>query len=180
MKTQDVTANAYVTDAESIRAPKIALLRSQGPVCWDAAFYLDHNPDLPQGGVSTAAQAWDHYLGNGQFEGRASRYVTTALTLLLWTHYYSIHTQIGVWHCLSYWLCLVRQEHKSCHALIIICCQSSVRAVASEMLAIVANHLCACVSGIESSRLCTLLHVAATLSKVYVAGTPVTHTSRLP
>ena len=77
MKTQDVTANAYVTDAESIRAPKIALLRSRGPVCWDAAFYLDHNPDLPQGGVSTAAQAWDHYLGNGQFEGRASRYVTT-------------------------------------------------------------------------------------------------------
>ncbi len=70
---QDVTSNAYVTDAESIRAPKIALLRGRGPVCWDAAFYLEHNPDLPQGGVSTAGQAWEHYLGNGQFEGRASR-----------------------------------------------------------------------------------------------------------
>ncbi|KAL0053416.1 hypothetical protein WJX82_005424 [Trebouxia sp. C0006] len=73
-KMQDVTSNAYVTDAESIRAPKIALLRGRGPVCWDAAFYLEHNPDLPQGGVSTAAQAWEHYVGNGQFEGRASRF----------------------------------------------------------------------------------------------------------
>jgi len=72
-KMQDVTSNAYVTDAESIRAPKIALLRGRGPVCWDAAFYLEHSPDLPQGGVSTAGQAWEHYVGNGQFEGRASR-----------------------------------------------------------------------------------------------------------
>lgn len=71
---QDVTSNAYVTDAESIRAPKIALLRGRGPVCWDGAFYLEHNPDLPQGGISTAGQAWEHYVGNGQFEGRASRY----------------------------------------------------------------------------------------------------------
>ena len=72
-KSQDVTSNEYVTDADSIRAPRIALLRDRGPVCWDAAFYLEHNPDLPMGGVTNAAQAWEHYLGNGQFEGRASR-----------------------------------------------------------------------------------------------------------
>ena len=72
-KSQDVTANAYVTDAESIRAPKIALLRGQGPVCWDADFYLKHSPDLPLGGIVSAAQAWDHYVSSGQFESRASR-----------------------------------------------------------------------------------------------------------
>ena len=73
---QDVTSNAFITDADSIRAPKIALLRGRGPVCWDANFYLEHSPDLPVGGVSTAAQAWEHYIVSGQFESRASRYST--------------------------------------------------------------------------------------------------------
>lgn len=79
-KAQDVTTNAYVTDAASIRAPKIALLRGRGPVCWDGDFYLHHNPDLPAGGVATIAQAWDHYLISGQFEGRPSRYIYPAVS----------------------------------------------------------------------------------------------------
>lgn len=73
-KAQDVTSNAYVTDAASIRAPRIALLQGRGPVCWDGDFYLQHNPDLPAGGIVSVAQAWDHYLISGQFEGRSSRY----------------------------------------------------------------------------------------------------------
>lgn len=72
-KSQDVTSNAYVTDAESIRAPRIALLRGRGPVCWDADFYLKHNPDLPLGGIVSASQAWEHYIASGQFESRSSR-----------------------------------------------------------------------------------------------------------
>ena len=81
-KAQDVTSNAYVTDAASIRAPKIALLKGRGPVCWDGDFYLHHNPDLPAGGIATTAQAWDHYLTGGQFEGRPSRYTHPRLDLM--------------------------------------------------------------------------------------------------
>ena len=79
-KKQDVTSNAFITDADSIRAPKIALLRGRGPVCWDANFYLEHSPDLPAGGISTDALAWDHFVVSGQFEPRASRYIPCLLT----------------------------------------------------------------------------------------------------
>ncbi|KAL3146682.1 hypothetical protein ABBQ32_000910 [Trebouxia sp. C0010 RCD-2024] len=74
-KSQDVTSNAYITDADSIKAPRIALLRGRGPVCWDAAFYLEHSPDLPLGGIVSLDQAWDHYVTSGQFESRSSRYI---------------------------------------------------------------------------------------------------------
>lgn len=83
-QAQDVTSNSYVTDAASIRAPKIALLKGRGPVCWDGDFYLQHNRDLPAGGIATVAQAWDHYLTSGQFEGRPSRY-THPLLNFTWT-----------------------------------------------------------------------------------------------
>ena len=74
-KKQDVTSNAFIKHAASIRARKRSLIRGRGPVCWDANFYLEHSPDLPVGGVSTAAQAWEHYIVSGQFEPRASRYI---------------------------------------------------------------------------------------------------------
>lgn len=77
-KSQDVTSNAYITDADSIKAPRIALLRGRGPVCWDAAFYLEHSPDLPLGGIVSLDQAWDHYVTSGQFESRSSRYARTS------------------------------------------------------------------------------------------------------
>lgn len=71
--SQDVTSNAFVDNAIELRAPLVALLQARGPVCWDAAFYLEHNPDLVPGGITTADLAWQHYITSGQFEGRASR-----------------------------------------------------------------------------------------------------------
>ena len=71
--SQDVTSNAFVDNAVELRAPLVALLQARGPVCWDAAFYLEHNPDLVPGGITTADLAWQHYITSGQFEGRASR-----------------------------------------------------------------------------------------------------------
>lgn len=72
--SQDVTSNVFKDNAAGIRAPHIALLQARGPICWDAAFYLDHNPDLAPGGINTMELAWQHYITAGQFEGRASRY----------------------------------------------------------------------------------------------------------
>ena len=70
---QDVTSNVFQENAATLRAPLIAMLKARGPICWDADFYLEHNPDLAQGGINTISLAWSHYVENGQFEGRAAR-----------------------------------------------------------------------------------------------------------
>ena len=72
--SQDVTSNMFKDNAAVLRAPLIALLQARGPVCWDAGFYLEHNPDLAPGGINTADLAWQHYITSGQFEGRSSRW----------------------------------------------------------------------------------------------------------
>ena len=54
------------------RAQQIGSLRAQGPACWDAEFYLAHNPDVKAAHKSVES-AWEHYVVHGQFENRAKR-----------------------------------------------------------------------------------------------------------
>ena len=51
---------------------RIAALRARGPACWDVDFYLAMYPDIRQH-ISSATEAWEHYVMLGQFEDRLDR-----------------------------------------------------------------------------------------------------------
>lgn len=65
-----VSSNLYTMDPVTFRSQRMAYMQSRGPGCFDKAFYQAHSPDLQGMG---AADLWEHFWKNGQFEGREYR-----------------------------------------------------------------------------------------------------------
>ena len=71
--SQDVSTNQHHTLSDSDKAPYMMSLQAQGNACWDAAYYLEHHPDLEEAGYNLST-AWEHFVEHGQFENRVERY----------------------------------------------------------------------------------------------------------
>ncbi|KAK9821494.1 hypothetical protein WJX74_002692 [Apatococcus lobatus] len=66
-----VSSNMYTMDPVTFRSQRMAYMQSRGPGCFDKAYYQSHSPDLQGMG---AADLWEHFWKNGQFEGREYRF----------------------------------------------------------------------------------------------------------
>lgn len=73
-----VSSNLYTMDPVTFRSQRMAYMQSRGPGCFDKAFYQAHSPDLQGMG---AADLWEHFWKNGQFEGREYRWASVTLYL---------------------------------------------------------------------------------------------------
>lgn len=68
---EDITTNEYVKNKAYLREVKIIGMRAKGDACFDYEFYKVRNPDLPKWAHS---QIWEHFVKNGQHEGRQFRF----------------------------------------------------------------------------------------------------------
>lgn len=68
----DISSNVWEHDAMAIKRQRMAYVQSRGPGCFDTNYYLSKNPDLFV--IPTPLQLWDHFVSNGQFEGRSFRW----------------------------------------------------------------------------------------------------------
>jgi hypothetical protein len=82
-KVPDIHQNRYVTSGAEFKLPSVLAAAAQGIECFDCEFYRLSNSDFPPG--FTCQQLFDHYINNGQFEGRSYRCL---LFLLLIHHIY--------------------------------------------------------------------------------------------
>ena len=71
VQRHDVLSNMWEHDAMPIKRQRIAYVQSRGPGCFDTTYYLAKNQDLQV--IPTPLQLWDHFVTNGQFEGRSFR-----------------------------------------------------------------------------------------------------------
>ena len=66
-----INSNDYATHRASYRLAKVLVMRLRGSACFDFEYYRSRSRDLsswPQ------AQLWDHFVQDGQFEGRSFRW----------------------------------------------------------------------------------------------------------
>lgn len=70
---QHVASNEYSAKREHLRRIKIISMRERGPRCFDFDYYHKRNPDLPVP-PWTAANLWEHFVKDGQHEGRVFRF----------------------------------------------------------------------------------------------------------
>ncbi len=68
----DIKKNAFSEDTRDYALRHIWAMKQLEPGCFDSAYYLGKNQDLPRWGDPMIA--WHHYVMNGQFEGRPFRY----------------------------------------------------------------------------------------------------------
>ncbi|KAL4452719.1 hypothetical protein ABPG75_008381 [Micractinium tetrahymenae] len=71
--TPQGNSNAFVSDAWTLRAPRMVFANSRGPGCFDFDFYVQHNPDM-HSKASMHQLLWEHYVLVGQFQGRPHRF----------------------------------------------------------------------------------------------------------
>lgn len=71
--TPQGNSNAFVSDAWTLRAPRMIYANSRGPGCFDFDFYVQHNPDM-HSKASMHQLLWEHYVLVGQFQGRPHRF----------------------------------------------------------------------------------------------------------
>jgi hypothetical protein len=69
----DIKKNRYVSDGPRYKLPGVLQAALKGMDCFDCSYYRSQNPDLPP--MWSCLQFFDHYINNGQFEGRNFRYV---------------------------------------------------------------------------------------------------------
>lgn len=67
----EVHRNRYVTDVAVYKLPEVLAAAARGIDCFDCKFYADYNADLPAS--FDCLSLFDHYVNNGQFEGRPFR-----------------------------------------------------------------------------------------------------------
>ncbi|KAK9808733.1 hypothetical protein WJX72_002733 [[Myrmecia] bisecta] len=70
--TQEVASNVWKTNPWPIKLPKLAYMKSRGPLCFDHEYYRTKNNDLST--ITEPRQLWDHWLTLGEFEGRPFRF----------------------------------------------------------------------------------------------------------
>lgn len=66
-----INSNDYATHRASYRLAKVLVMRLRGSACFDFEYYRSRSRDLsswPQ------PQLWDHFVQDGQFEGRSFRW----------------------------------------------------------------------------------------------------------
>lgn len=63
--------NKFVTNSASFKLPMVLALAAKGVECFDCPFYAASNGDIPPSFNCLAL--FDHYINNGQFEGRPFR-----------------------------------------------------------------------------------------------------------
>ncbi len=68
-----MNTNAYQDRKSSYRLSKAITMRIRGSACFDFDLYRSRSPDLA--GLVDNDQLWEHFLRDGQFEGRAFRQV---------------------------------------------------------------------------------------------------------
>lgn len=68
-----VHSNRYMDEFKRFAIKHVWSLRLVHPECFDIDFYLEKNPDLPRWDREGYADAFFHYMGYGQFEGRPFR-----------------------------------------------------------------------------------------------------------
>lgn len=66
-------SNSFVSDAWTLRAPRLVYANSRGPGCFDFDYYVQHNPDQASK-LSQHQLLWEHFVLVGQFQGRAHRF----------------------------------------------------------------------------------------------------------
>ena len=76
LQDDDVNSNLYKDQKFAYRLSKAIALFIRGPDCFDFSFYRSKNPDLVAL-VDTDA-LWEHFVIEGQFEGRLFRYDSCA------------------------------------------------------------------------------------------------------
>ena len=67
----DIRLNEYTKKKKYLREVKVLGMRARGDTCFDYDFYRERNPDLPAWGMK---QLWEHFVKNGQHEGRQFRF----------------------------------------------------------------------------------------------------------
>jgi hypothetical protein len=67
----EVHKNKFVTKSASFKLPMVLALAAKGIQCFDCPYYAASNGDIPRSFDCLAL--FDHYINNGQFEGRPFR-----------------------------------------------------------------------------------------------------------
>jgi len=67
----DIRLNEYTKKKKYLQEVKVLGMRAKGDGCFDYDFYRERNPDLPAWGMK---QLWEHFVKNGQHEGRQFRF----------------------------------------------------------------------------------------------------------
>ena len=65
-----INSNDYATHRASYRLAKVLVMRLRGSACFDFEYYRSRSRDLSSW---PHAQLWDHFVQDGQFEGRSFR-----------------------------------------------------------------------------------------------------------
>lgn len=88
-------ANDYVTNTAQYHLPLVVTAALQGLQCFDCDYYRQASQDLPA--EFTCNQMFEHYINNGQFEGRAYRCDIAHFAFAL--QEFSMHatTDLGDW-----------------------------------------------------------------------------------
>ena len=71
MTGHNIQSNSFSDDTRAYMLRHVWATKQLDPGCFDAAYYLAKNRDLPPWGDPMVA--WHHYVMNGQFEGRPFR-----------------------------------------------------------------------------------------------------------
>ena len=66
-----INSNDYATHRASYRLAKVLVMRLRGSACFDFEYYRSRSRDLSSW---PHAQLWDHFVQDGQFEGRSFRW----------------------------------------------------------------------------------------------------------
>lgn len=70
--TRDVSKNDFSVKRGLYNLPNLLVGLRRGLRCFDCKFYKNSNPDLPK--AWTCRQAYEHYINDGDIEGRKARY----------------------------------------------------------------------------------------------------------
>lgn len=69
--SEDVNTNAYKDKKSRYRLSKAITMLIRGPACFDFDLYLSKSADLAA--MTDREELWEHFVRDGQFEGRVFR-----------------------------------------------------------------------------------------------------------